>query len=198
MSGPHLFLIGCFHLLLGLLTVLFTYLATQSITSLSLDHLTAHRVGLLAGCITTLDPILVQQSTFAMTETLAAFLASMIFWHWMKNRTGHSRPWRAGLTGGILLSLAYLCRPTFLVWAFFLLSHDFLEAVLSSPHRSGHANRPAGWKKQQITQTLISALLVLLAVGLWTARNRRATGHPVWATTHGGYTLLLGNNPIFY
>ena len=197
-SGPHLFLIGCFHLLIGLLTVLFTYLAAQSITSPTLNHLTKHRIGLLAGCITTLDPILVQQSTFAMTETLAAFLASMIFWHWMKNRTGDSTPWRVGLTGGILLSLAYLCRPTFLVWAFLLLAHDFLEAVLASTRRSGQADRSVEWKKRQITQTLLSATLVLLAVGLWTVRNQRATGHPVWATTHGGYTLLLGNNPIFY
>lgn len=29
-------------------------------------------------------------------------------------------------------------------------------------------------------------------------RNNRMIGYPVWATTHGGYTLLLANNPLFY
>jgi hypothetical protein len=37
-----------------------------------------------------------------------------------------------------------------------------------------------------------------LIVGLWAARNYRALGRPVLATTHGGYTLLLGNNEGFY
>ena len=37
-----------------------------------------------------------------------------------------------------------------------------------------------------------------IVVAGWMLRNVRAVGHPVWATTHGGYTLLLGNNPSFY
>ena len=136
-------LIGCFHLLIGLLTVLFTYLAAQSITSPTLNHLTKHRIGLLAGCITTLDPILVQQSTFAMTETLAAFLASMIFWHWMKNRTGDSTPWRVGLTGGILLSLAYLSAPPSWSGHFFYL--PMISSKLCSLRHADQVRRTDQW-----------------------------------------------------
>ncbi len=29
-------------------------------------------------------------------------------------------------------------------------------------------------------------------------RNRRELGEPIWTTTHGGYTLLLANNPLMY
>ena len=103
---------------------------------------------------------------------------------------------RVGLTGGFAV-LSLSLPPTFLVWAFLLLSHDLLEAVLADTQIES-CEPISRMKKRQITQTLLSASLVLLAVGLWTARNQRATGHPVWATTHGGYTLLLGNNPIFY
>jgi hypothetical protein len=32
----------------------------------------------------------------------------------------------------------------------------------------------------------------------WTVRNWKALGTPIIMTTHGGYTLLLGNNDAFY
>jgi len=39
---------------------------------------------------------------------------------------------------------------------------------------------------------------VLVCVVPWTLRNNSAFGKPIWATTHGGYTLLLANNPPLY
>jgi len=45
-------------------------------------------------------------------------------------------------------------------------------------------------------------LVFVLSVGIvlspWILRNQIHFGHPVIGTTHGGYTLLLGNNPSFY
>lgn len=32
----------------------------------------------------------------------------------------------------------------------------------------------------------------------WLVRNVLVFGRPIFTTTHGGYTLLLGNNPVFY
>ena len=32
----------------------------------------------------------------------------------------------------------------------------------------------------------------------WAWRNARIFGEPVWSTTHGGYTLALANNPVYY
>jgi hypothetical protein len=39
-------------------------------------------------------------------------------------------------------------------------------------------------------------VIVLLAP--WALRNARIWGEPVWTTTHGGYTLYLANNPVYY
>src|SRR5690606_16206458 len=56
--------------------------------------------------------------------------------------------------------------------------------------------------RRQVGRTAITiatvGLVMVLAVGGWTWRNKSAMGKPIWATTHGGYTLLLGNNPSFY
>jgi hypothetical protein len=42
------------------------------------------------------------------------------------------------------------------------------------------------------------AFITCVFVGGWTLRNQKHFGKPIWATTHGGYTLLLGNNPSFF
>jgi hypothetical protein len=38
----------------------------------------------------------------------------------------------------------------------------------------------------------------LLVVAPWVIRNQLVFGRPLLTTTHGGYTLLLANNPVFY
>ena len=43
---------------------------------------------------------------------------------------------------------------------------------------------------------LVAAVAVVLSP--WVARNQVQFGRPIVTTTHGGYTLLLGNNPAFY
>jgi hypothetical protein len=87
---------------------------------------------------------------------------------------------------GVLLALAYLCRPTFLVWAVLLVA---ALAVRSRRQSTRWSN---------LFPLFIPILIVAGSVGAWTIRNQVAIGHPVWATTHGGYTLLLGNNSMFY
>ena len=32
----------------------------------------------------------------------------------------------------------------------------------------------------------------------WAVRNALVLGEPVWTTTHGGYTLALANNEVYY
>ena len=43
---------------------------------------------------------------------------------------------------------------------------------------------------------MVAAAVATLAPWAW--RNARALGEPVWTTTHGGYTLALANNPVYY
>ena len=48
--------------------------------------------------------------------------------------------------------------------------------------------------RSALTVTLVAACFVVP----WTIRNQMQLGRPVWATTHGGYTLLLANNPLLF
>ena len=51
---------------------------------------------------------------------------------------------------------------------------------------------------QSLKPILVSVLGTVLVVSPWVIRNSLAFRTPVLNTTHGGYTLLLGNNPAFY
>jgi hypothetical protein len=42
---------------------------------------------------------------------------------------------------------------------------------------------------------VLATLVTLLP---WAARNTVVLGTPVWTTTHGGYTLALANNEVYY
>lgn len=184
--------IAALHLLLGVMTACLTFLSVRYLLTINRPADSMVNVASFVGAtLVAIDPILVQQSTFVMTETLAACLTSLIFWIWIRSfRSGPT----IGLSvlRGVALSTAFLCRPTFLAWAVLLLMGEIVIAVFA-------ANRQ---KKQSRGATALSlcitAGILLLTVAAWTKRNASSTGYPAWATTHGGYTLLLGNNPLFY
>lgn len=188
---------GGLHLVLAVVTSLAVFSATGR---LLLRHGQKHgRMAVMipaaAGLLTACDPILLRQSTEVMTETLAACLASLVIWFWISVEADSQRrsemrrseiPRLKGLLLalglGSTLALAFLCRPTFLVWAALLIG----GTILGRPSFS-----------RWVRAGLIT-LVVATTVWGWTERNRQAIGHRVWATTHGGYTLLLANNESFY
>jgi hypothetical protein len=174
--------IAALHTLLGCVTVLCTYRAGRRL----LGEIHSTRASILAASWVIVDPVLLQQSTLVMTETMATAIASLVLWWWACHAEGVSAIGTA-VALGALLAIAYLCRPTFLVWAVMLTVCVALANSHVSKNKSWRAGRAA-----------IVGAIILLAVGFWTVRNVRRIGHPVWATTHGGYTLLLGNNPLFY
>lgn len=178
-DGDHLNRIAviCLHAVLGGITVGLTVLASRRLIG---------GTGLVAGLLVGIDPILLQQSTLVMTETLAAMLGTAVIWWWTTRQSArqHTLPRvRFALVLGGLLSLAFLCRPTFFVWAGLLI----LACLM--------VDQP--WTERFTMAGLVS-LVLLCTVGIWTARNERHFGRPIWATSHGGYTLLLANNPMFY
>lgn len=171
--------VALLHLALGVATVLGTYLLGRRLIG---------RAAWLAALLVLVDPVLLVQSTQVMTETLAVALAvgAWLAWVWLCDRlTLRGRWYSAAGVFAALLALAFLCRPTFIVWAALLCGSLVLWAAV-----------------RRVWQPVAACVVVLavlgITVGLWTERNRRAVGHPVWATSHGGYTLLLGNNPLFY
>lgn len=176
-------LVGALHVILGLWTVFNTYLLASTWGIRKRRWLPAIFVAV--------DPILLNQSTLIMTETLAAMMTTcclLALLRWNRTPTTvHS------LLVGATFGIAMLCRPTFVVW--FALAG---LASIASKFRDVNA-RP------QLAIVLVTCCLVLTP---WVIRNQITLyppGHrsilesrPVFATTHGGYTLLLGNNDSFY
>ncbi len=152
--------------------------------TVALTAVAARRFGLsqrrasIAAAIVACDPVLAWQSKSVMTETPAAFLVAAAL-------AGLSQ---AGLSGAILGGLAYglagLCRPSLLAGA----GLTALAALFVGP---------AGWKER-----LIRSFALVAAIGLcllpWMIRNLVVLGEPIATTTHGGYTLALANNPVYY
>jgi len=182
--GPEVsrFGIAALHTLLGCLTVWCTYRASCRLLGENHDL----RGSILAASLVIVDPVLLQQSTLVMTETMATAIASVVLWWWVSHADSSSTVGSAATLGG-LLALAFLCRPTFLVWGLMLC----LCTAATRP-------RPPITPRRRIGRAALVSVMLLMAVGSWTIRNARTIGYPVWATTHGGYTSLLGNNPMFY
>jgi hypothetical protein len=227
-DGQHVSLVkvGAMHVLLGVMTVALTWITAQRLighwmvqdvgpAGLSKDlsdgsQTSTLRWGLvpsgpsglwaaplIAGAIVACDPILLNQQTLLMTETLAAFLAILSLW--CLGRFDRSRAWFNAAMAGGCIGLAILCRPTFLPWMT-LVGLTMLVVRGGSALRDGPVGNPqsalgVGWRVANLAALIMAAVAV---TSPWAIRNFRRFGKPIITTTHGGYTLLLGNNPSFY
>jgi 4-amino-4-deoxy-L-arabinose transferase-like glycosyltransferase len=149
-----------------------------------LAALTAHRWGLgraravAAGLIVAADPVLLWQSRYVMTETPTAFLVSA-------SLAALTLQGRAGpVVGGVMFGLAALTRPSMLPGA--------VLTVLA-----GLAIGQASWSRR-LTDGLTMTLSMLAVLAPWAIRNAAVFGIPIVTTTHGGYTLALANNEVYY
>ena len=214
-DGEHLSLgkVAVFHVLLGMATVWLTYLTARRLSSPTFHmgrieeqtsppaseftggqcrwcSLARAECGPpLAALLVACDPILLYQQTLIMTETLAALLAILSLWCLV--RFSHDRSWwTAGLAGGAI-GLAALCRPTFLPWlglVGLVVISDFRFQISDWHSRVRHS----------LPNSLALALVAAVVMAPWAVRNHRVFGKPILATTHGGYTLWLGNNASFF
>jgi 4-amino-4-deoxy-L-arabinose transferase-like glycosyltransferase len=163
--------IAGFHLLLGAGTVALTGLAARRL------GLIGNRA-IVAALIVACDPTLVWLARSVMTETLAAFLVAASL------AAFTIRGMRGLILGGLMMGLGGLCRPSLLVGAGLCCLGYVMLGRLGLRRTILGAAAIAG-----------TAFLVLLP---WAARNASVFGEPVWTTTHGGYTLALANNPVYY
>jgi 4-amino-4-deoxy-L-arabinose transferase-like glycosyltransferase len=149
-----------------------------------LAALTARRWGmasgrvLVAAAIVAFDPVLVAQARTVMTETLAAFLVTAAL-----AALADPRP-RGALLGGLAFGLGTLCRPSLLPVAGLVA----LVAMIAGP----------GARTERLRRGAMVAVATVVVLVPWAWRNARVLGEPVWTTTHGGYTLALANNPVYY
>ncbi len=166
--GPGTWGIAVLHLVLGLGTVLLTWRLGS--------RLGFETAGRWAAVLIAFDPLLVQYSAQPMTETLCAFLAVLALFLMVPMPAS----FRQGILLGVVLGLCILSRPTFLAFA----GLAFVVWV---------------FRFRRVVEVMGFALLgMLLTVSPWMIRNAIVFGEPRIATTHGGYTLLLGNNSVFY
>jgi hypothetical protein len=143
-------------------------------------------VGVFASTwIVAIDPILIRQSQLIMTETLATFLSVVSLVCCLRFLQAQSQQahllWAIGT--GLAFGLNSLCRPTAIAWLALVL----VCVVLLSRHL-------------QFPSRTIFCLVLGFAVCVvpWGIRNSKFCGKFVLTTTHGGYTLLLANNPSLY
>jgi 4-amino-4-deoxy-L-arabinose transferase-like glycosyltransferase len=163
--------IAFLHLALGAGTVWLTARAARG------SGLSRNRA-LFAAFIVACDPVLAWQCRSVMTETPTAFLLALGF-------AGLCRPGKWGpVLGGAGLGLAALCRPS-------VLPGTLLTIAAAAIARPGSAST-------RLLRAGLIATAVLVILLPWMIRNIVQFGEPIWTTTHGGYTLALANNPVYY
>ncbi|MBN2296134.1 MAG: phospholipid carrier-dependent glycosyltransferase [Pirellulales bacterium] len=176
--------VGVLHVALGLATVGLTFgLAVR---------LELKKWAPLAALLVAFDPILLGQSRLIMTETAATFLATAALFA-MAMLLERPTAGRAGWVGGTMAA-ASLCRPVFLPWM--VLSFVLLAVFVkrrSNDEAGGSRTHPTSWLIVLTAVTVASCVLTP-----WVVRNQLQFKRPIITTTHGGYTLFLGNNRSFY
>lgn len=184
--------VGILQIILGVLTVWLTWK-----TGIQLQMKSA---ALLAAAIVATDPILLQYTSYAMTEVLAAFFTSLLIYLLVTSLVAdpvlHEKPALIPISfwTGIVWGLAILCRPTYLAFFGIWITVRFIGSLF---YRF-RIFKPASFKKREWSQGSYLAAGIMLAVSPWLIRNLVVFHAPILSTTHGGYTLLLGNNPVFY
>ena len=165
--------IGILHVVLGVATVALVYRLARAWQ--------LGKFSIVAAALVAVDPLLLKQSTLVMTETPAALLAVVAL---LALTTAAMRPRSLTAAGaGAAVALAALCRPTFLPWM-------AVSALVLPWFVLAWADR------LRIFAAYCLAASIVLSP--WMVRNQIHFGRPIAGTTHGGYTLLLANNPWFY
>ena len=160
-----------------------------------------------------LDPLLLRYSILPMTEVpcAAILLAAVVAFEKFRNggNLGDRCSMWPGILAGVLFGIGTLIRPVVMIVCVFVTLYAtwcLLKAKLSA------AARPTGYHATKSPATaavsvsdlrgLYSLFIPAIVAGLvlcpWVLRNAVQFHHFIPATTHGGYTLALGNNPDFY
>ena len=197
--------IGVVHVAFGVLTVWLTIVCCRQLGFGS--------AAWLAGLFVAIDPMLIVYSTQVMSETTAALLVTLLLvtlcslhapsTHTQtaiedegsgseRSRSSNAvqrRIFRA-LCAGIVFGLCVLCRPSLWVAAVMC-----IPWVLTRWRPRSQVLIP----NRQVTRDVIAFVIgTTVTVMPWIVRNWFVFGQLIIATTHGGYTLLLANNPVFY
>lgn len=139
------------------------------------------------------DPLLVRYTLLPMTEIpCAALLLAALVLHLKSGAAVGSSRLRLAVMSGFLFGIGFLTRPVVGVAFGLLMLADLLSAFRE---RSLQNRKLAG---KNLLRIAVACLGVVMVVGPWIVRNAIRFQRFIPATTHGGYTLALGNNSAFY
>ncbi len=153
------------------------------------------RVCLLAGLLAAADPLMIRYTTEPMTENLCAALLTLsllLLLRFVRTLGVRERPgiWATAIGAGTMLGLSALCRPVVLVSCVLLtLTLVVVSRSIQTESRS---------MSHRLVWVFFPAVVAAVTVSPWIIRNAFEFNALIPATTHGGYTLLLGNNSEFY
>ena len=171
------------------------------------------RWSLLVVLAVVLDPLLLRYSILPMTEVpcAAILLAAVVAFEKFRNSVVASDRYSMwpGILAGVLFGIGTLIRPVVMIVCVFVTLYALwchLKAKLSRPARLAaveSAATPAMMAASTsvlrgLFRLLIPAIVAGLVLCPWVIRNALRFHHFIPATTHGGYTLALGNNTDFY
>lgn len=139
-------------------------------------------VGMVAGVLFVLNPVLIFTTGLFYTETLYLLLLLGIVYLWLTLVPLTPRWPRTALISGALFGLSHLMRPNFL--AFPVLLFLWLRVAL-------------GNLRQALSVTAVVVLAMLITMLPWTARNYVVTqGKIVPISANAGMQVHQGNNDI--
>jgi hypothetical protein len=167
----------------------------------------SRRLGVLAAACVAFDPLLVRYSLQPMSEVpCAAVLVLGVLIFVRAGDRSFLRPWLSGLVAGLCFAAGSLIRPAVLPAAVLCLGAALTSGIARQCRGIGRAR--SGGSGGFFTRAGLCSDAGLVATmagcglvaGLlpWVWRNASEFGAFIPATTHGGYTLALGNNPDFY
>ena len=122
---------------------------------------------MLAALLVACDPILLDSSCRVMTETLATFLAAAGLLALSRlslresSATFAERKATIAALAGIVLALASLCRPAFLLWTLAAWAVLWWQAFRKSPHANANSRGPTA--RGRIAKNLRSPAAFALA-----------------------------------
>lgn len=170
-------------LMIHLLSIVCIVLCTDWLLSASLPWTRLITVGMIV-----LDPLLLRYSLFPMTEVpCAAILLLAVVGYSKSCREGYES-WTLVAGTGLLFAIAALTRPTAAVCLALVLLVDMGREIF----------QPSSRRIECVRRVFIMTVMFAAGLSPWVIRNALQFHQFIPATTHGGYTLALGNNPAFY
>ena len=152
----------------------------------------------IAASLGALDPLLLRYSPVPMTETLTAALITVAILQMFKvaampvgeSPAGSAKPVKSAFLAGVMFALAGYCRPVCFLTCGVLTAVMLVRLLFSIEGAERRIGRPGF--------AVLPAVFAGILLIPWVVRNAVQLNAFIPLTSHGGYTLLLGNNEVFY